>query len=249
MIGRQAGRLVAITGGSSGIGQAMVLRLAREGARVAVLDIGDTAETIELARREGGSVTGFKCDIGSWEQVSAAADAVRNQLGDPQILIHCAALQFLRAFDDVTPQEWHAMHQVNVDGCFYFVKSFLPAMRRAKWGRIVLVASSSFFAPPPGGMTLYISTKGALLGLVRGLAVEVGADGITVNALAPGLTRTRNAVANVPQQHFDDVVAHQALKRSGEPEDQAAAVSFMVSDDAAFMSGQTMLVDGGEGHV
>jgi NAD(P)-dependent dehydrogenase (short-subunit alcohol dehydrogenase family) len=246
---RHSGRLVAITGGSSGIGQAMVLRLARDGARVAILDVGDTTETVELVRREGGNASGFKCDIGSWDQVNATADAVRAQLGDPQILIHCAAMQFVRAFNDVSPQDWHAMHQVNVDGCFYFIKSFLPAMRKAKWGRIVMVASSSYFAPPPRGMTLYISTKGALLGFVRGLAGEVGADGITVNALAPGLTRTKHAIANVPQQHFDYVVAHQALKRSGEPADQAAAVSFMVSDDAAFMSGQTMLVDGGEGHV
>jgi NAD(P)-dependent dehydrogenase (short-subunit alcohol dehydrogenase family) len=84
---------------------------------------------------------------------------------------------------------------------------------------------------------------------VRGLAAEVGEFGITVNALAPGLTRTRKAIEGVPQAHFDAVRGRQAVKRSGEPEDQAAAVSFLVSDDAAFMSGQTMLVDGGEGHV
>jgi NAD(P)-dependent dehydrogenase (short-subunit alcohol dehydrogenase family) len=121
-------------------------------------------------------------------------------------------------------------------------------MRKAKWGRIVMVASSSYFAPH-SGLSHYIASKGALLGLVRGLATDLGNDGITVNALAPGLTRTRNAVANVPQAHFDYVVAHQAVKRSGEPEDQAAALSFLVSGDAAFMSGQTLLMDGGEGHV
>jgi NAD(P)-dependent dehydrogenase (short-subunit alcohol dehydrogenase family) len=251
MQGRHKGRLVAITGGSSGIGQAMVLRLVAEGARVAILDVGDCAETIALAHdiaKQPGSVAGFKCDIGSSENVAAAAAALQAQLGQPNILVHCAAMQFMKPFEQLTIEDWRAIHRVNVEGAFNVVQAFLPAMRAAQWGRIVLVASSSFFAPPPG-MTHYIATKGALLGFVRGLATEVGGQGITVNALAPGLTRTSNAIKGVPQQHFDFVVSRQAVKRSGEPEDQAAAVSFLVSDDAAFMSGQTLLVDGGEGHV
>ena len=88
-----------------------------------------------------------------------------------------------------------------------------------------------------------------MIGLVRGLATEVGAHGITVNAVAPGLTRTRNAVESVPQAHFDLVLSRQQLKRSGEPGDQAGVVSFLVSEDAAFITGQTLLVDGGESHV
>jgi NAD(P)-dependent dehydrogenase (short-subunit alcohol dehydrogenase family) len=215
----------------------------------------DGSETAALAAAEaaqagsGGSVVHFPCDISSWEKVNAAGDAVRAKLGNPGILVHCAAMQFMRTFEELTPAEFLAIHQVNVCGAFHFVKTFLPAMRAANWGRIVMIASSSYFAPPPRGMTHYISSKGALLGFVRGLATEVGGQGITVNALAPGLTRTKLAVKNVPQEHFDYVISHQAVKRSGEPEDQAAAVSFLVSEDAAFMSGQTMLVDGGEGHV
>jgi NAD(P)-dependent dehydrogenase (short-subunit alcohol dehydrogenase family) len=180
--------------------------------------------------------------------MSAFAAQVRAAVGDPLILIHCAAMQFMRPFDELTPAEWRATQTVNVDGGFHLVKAFLPALKAALWGRIVMVASSSFFAPPPR-MTHYISSKGALYGLVRGLAAEVGEFGITVNALAPGLTRTKKAVAGVPAAHFEFVMSRQAVKRSGEPEDQAGAMSFLVSDDAAFMSGQTLLVDGGEGHV
>jgi NAD(P)-dependent dehydrogenase (short-subunit alcohol dehydrogenase family) len=246
---RHAGKIMVITGGASGIGQAMVLRMVSEGARVAVIDIGDAGETIEQAKKLGGEVHGYKCDISNWDQMNAVADKIRADLGHPHILVHCAAYQMMAPFQELMLEDWYRTQQVNVNGGFHLVRAFLPALRAAKWGRIVMVASSSYFAPPQRGMSHYIASKGALMGFVRGLAGEVGGEGITVNALAPGLTRTQAAVTNVPQAHFDYVVAHQAVKRSGEPGDQAAALSFLVSDDAAFMSGQTLLMDGGEGHV
>lgn len=246
--GRHHNRLVVLTGGSSGIGQAIALRLASEGARIAVADIEDVAETVALAGDDGERISGVRCDIGNTEQVQAFADHVRSEHGDPGVFIHCAAMQFVKPFADLTIDEWRATQQINVDSGFLLAQEFLPAMISAQWGRIILIASSSFFTPP-AAMTHYIASKGALLGMVRGLASEVGPHGITVNAVAPGLTRTKNAVESIPQEHFDLVVSRQQLKRSGEPEDQAGAVSFLVSDDASFMTGQTLLVDGGEGHV
>jgi len=248
MPNKHAGRLVVITGAAGGIGQAIACRLASEGARIAIADLADGAETVEAVRRAGSEAAAFQLDISDWDQVSSFADAVQARFGAVSIAIHCAALQFMCPFEDLTSERWRATHDVNVLGGFHLAKAFLPGMKSARWGRIVMVASSSFFAPPPR-MTHYIASKGALLGLVRGLAAEVGEFGITVNALAPGLTRTRKAVEGVPQAHFDAVRARQAVARNGEPEDQAAAASFLVSVDAAFMSGQTLLVDGGEGHV
>jgi len=245
---RHAGRIMAITGGSNGIGRAMALRLAGEGAKVAVIDTADATETIALARAQGGEVTGYLCDVSDWSQVLTVARSIVADLGNPDILVHCAASQFMRPFSELQVDDFHKVQEVNVNGGFHLVKAFVEPMRAAKWGRIVMVSSSSFFAAPPN-LSHYIASKAALIGLVRGLAVELGGDGITVNALAPGLTRTDNAVATLPPAIFDHVVANQAVKRSGEPDDQAAALSFIVSDEAAFMTGQTMLVDGGEGHV
>ena len=156
--------------------------------------------------------------------------------------------QFLSPIEEVTYEQWQRTQAVNVDGLFHLTQASLPGMRQARWGRIIAVASSTFFVGARS-MTPYVTSKGAVIGFVHGLAAEVGADGITVNALAPGLTRTAATERDLPAEVFADVLARQAIGRTGEPQDQAAVVSFLASDDAAFMTGQTLLVDGGEGRT
>jgi (S)-1-phenylethanol dehydrogenase len=242
------GKVAVITGGSSGIGQAIALRLAREGARVAIADIADASETLALLRKSGTEGFAAPCDIAQPDQVATLLAKVRESMGPPQILVHSAAVQFVRPFDELSLEDWQRTQAVNQQSMFHLLKAVLPDMKRARWGRIVVIASSTFFVGAPA-MTHYVTSKGALIGLVHGLAGEVGPFGITVNAVAPGLTRTKKAVADLPEELFRHVASLQSIKRNGTPEDQAGVVSFLASTDAGFITGQTILVDGGQGRT
>jgi 3-oxoacyl-[acyl-carrier protein] reductase len=245
---RHAGKVAVVTGGSSGIGQAIVCRLAREGARVAIADVVDAEETLDLVRREGGNAFGARCDISDGAQVSEFMEHVGTRFGSPQILVHSAAVQFNCPFADVTFDAWRRTQAVNQDSMFHLLKAVLPAMKSAQWGRIVVIASSTFYINT-AGLSHYVTSKGALIGLVHGLAGEIGPFGVTINAVAPGLTRTKKAVADVPDAYFQHVATLQSIPRNGTAEDQAGVVSFVASDDAAFITGQTILADGGQGRT
>jgi 3-oxoacyl-[acyl-carrier protein] reductase len=245
---QHAGKVALVTGGSSGIGQAVARRLAREGAQVAIADIAEAQETLELVRQDGGAAFAERCDITDPAQVAALTKAICARGQAPHILVHSAALQFVRAFEDLSLDEWRRTQAVNQESMFHLLQSVLPGMKAAQWGRVIVIASSTFFVGA-AGMTHYVTSKGALIGLVHGIAAEVGPFGITVNAVAPGLTRTRKAVADLPETLFQHVAALQSIKRNGTPEDQAGVVSFLASQDASFITGQTILADGGQGRT
>jgi NAD(P)-dependent dehydrogenase (short-subunit alcohol dehydrogenase family) len=245
---RHAGRIALVTGGSSGIGQAIVQRLAADGARVAIADIADSSETLDSVRAAGGQASAAHCDISQGSDVARFAREVEQRYGNTDIVVHAAAYQFVRSFDDVSFEDWRKTQAVNQDAVFHLLKAVLPGMKAAHWGRIILIASSQFFI---GGQAMahYVTSKGALIGLAHGLAAELGPHGITINSVAPGLTRTKKAVADLPEAVFQQVASLQAIPRNGRPEDQAGAVSFLASEDAAFITGQTLLVDGGQGRT
>ena len=181
-------------------------------------------------------------------QVLDFIQEVGQRYASPQILVHSAAMQFNRPFAEVTFEEWRRTQAVNQDSMFHFLQATLPAMKAAGWGRVVVIASSTFYINT-SGLTHYVTSKGALIGLVHGLAGEIGAFGVTINAVAPGLTRTRKAVTDVPEAYFQHVTQLQSIPRNGTAEDQAGVVSFLVCDDAAFITGQTILADGGQGRT
>jgi NAD(P)-dependent dehydrogenase (short-subunit alcohol dehydrogenase family) len=243
---QHAGKVALVTGGSSGIGQAIACRLARDGAQVAIADVADGAETLEAIRQSGGEAFAARCDISNPENVADFMRAVGRHFGEsPRILVHSAAVQFHRPFDEISFDDWRRTQAVNQDSMFHLLKGVLPGMKAAAWGRIIVIASSTFYICT-SGMTHYVTSKGALIGLVHGLAGEVGSFGITINAVAPGLTRTPKALADVPEAYFQHVTKLQSIPRNGTEADQSGVVSFLASDDAAFITGQTILADGGQ---
>lgn len=239
-------KVAVVTGGGAGIGQAYARRLASLGHRVAVADVASTDETEKQVRDLGGEFYSRRCDVSSAADVAAFADGVRDRFGSVGILIHNAGIYPISFFDQLDWATWRRIMDVNLDSVFHLTKAFLPGMTSAGWGRIVVMASTTFHGGAPG-LSAYTASKGALIGFVRSLASEVGQHGVTVNAIAPSIVHTPGTAAG-PQAAlgiFDHAVQAQAIKRIGEPDDLAGAMAFLISDDAAFMTGQTLLVDGG----
>ncbi len=239
-------RVAVVTGGAGGIGQAYARRLAADGHAVVVADLADADETERLVREDGGQIVSRRCDVSSADSVRALAEDALERHGHVDVLVHNAGIYPIAPFEQTDWETWRRVMDVNLDSLFHLTKAFLPGMREAGWGRIVVMASTTFHDGTPG-LAAYTASKGGVIGFVRSLAAEVGEHGVTVNAIAPGIVRTPGTLAG-PQQElgiFDMLRQSQAIKRTQLPEDLVGALSFVASDDAAFMTGQTLVVDGG----
>jgi len=238
--------VAVVTGGAAGIGQAYARRLAQDGAKVVIGDIADASETVGLVGEAGSEALGVNCDVSSAEQVHALARAAFEAFGKVDILVHNAGIYPITMFADMSFEDWRKVLSVNLDSMYHVCHEFLPGMRDRHWGRVVCIASTTFHAGTPG-MSHYVASKGGLIGLLRSLAAEVGEDGVTVNALAPSLVRSKGTTEGPHDEMglFEMVAQAQAIKRTQVPEDLVGALSFLVSDDAGFITGQTLVVDGG----
>ncbi len=234
-------RVAVVTGGAQGIGAAIARELAADGHKVVVADINLEGATAVADEIDG---VAKKLDVSNPDQVEAFTAAVVYELGRIDILVNNAALVPFVPWAELDFAEWRRVMSVNLDGMFLVTKSITPVMAAAGYGRIVNIASNTFVAGTPN-FAHYVATKGGSIGFVRSLAGEIGKDGITINAVAPGLTETEGVLASPHNEGFAYVLPAQAFDRKGVPADIAPAVAFLASEKAGWITGQTLVVDGG----
>lgn len=242
------GRTAVVTGGGSGIGEAISRRLAADGALVAILDLdGAAAAAVAAAIEEdGGKAIGLAADVADRAAVDAAVAEARARLGRPTILVNNAGMTRPSPFLEITTEMWETSLAVNLTGAFFCCQAVLPDMLAEGWGRVVNISSSSVHSGTPR-MGSYVAAKSGILGLTKVLALEFGPRGITVNTIPPGFIDTpmlraqeRGGLMNVEQQ-----TARTPVGRIGRAEDVAAACAFLVSDEAGYITGQVFGVNGG----
>ena len=241
----------SLPGGAGGIGRATCIRLARDGAAISIwdVDVAGARETARLIDEDGGRTAAYETDVASAGSISSALARTHEELGPVTILVNNAALTGSSKFEDLTEQAWDRMIEVDLKGPFLCIKATLPDMLAAQWGRIVNITSSSVQMGNPF-QSHYIAVKGGLLALTRSLASEFAGRGITVNNIPPGFIDTPTLRRNKAEHaggitSFEDSVARFPMKRAGTPENIAAACAYLVSDDAAYVTGHTLSVNGG----
>jgi len=234
------GRVALVTGAAQGIGQAIALALAERGAKVIATDLNPPQETV---RKIGSTGCALALDVTQEEHWRSIAARARD-VGEVDIVVNNAGYFPNRPIDELDLATWRKTMATNLDSHFLSVKCFLPEMRKKKWGRFVGISSNMVGLAIPG-MSHYIATKMGIIGFMRGLANDVANDGITANSVLPGLTSTQ-AIAPQSEEQKRATWEQQAIKRLGNAEDVTGAVLFLASDDAAFITGQAIVVDGGQ---
>jgi NAD(P)-dependent dehydrogenase (short-subunit alcohol dehydrogenase family) len=239
------GKVAIVTGGARGLGRLFCEGFAREKAKVISADLLGSEETVESVRALGSEGEYVQIDITSRADTEKMAKFAMDKFGRIDILVNNAALYYgvqRKAFNEISDQEWDKMMAVNIKGTWLATVAVFPFMKEAGKGKIVNLASEVFFTGSQG-FVHYVATKGAVVGLTRALAIELGQHNICVNAVAPGFTDTEASRTIADTTKYD--TSKTPLKRIGMPEDIVGATIFLSSDASDFITGQTILVDGG----
>jgi NAD(P)-dependent dehydrogenase (short-subunit alcohol dehydrogenase family) len=244
-LSRLAGRTALVTGGAAGLGKAAAIRLAREGAAVEILDLKDAFAVCDEIRAAGGAANSFVCDCADEEQIARAVAETEKRHDRVDILVNNAGILTARKpWLSLTKEEVERYVHVNYVGYFLVTKAFFPLIKKSAVPRIIMVASRTYFLANPGQLA-YVASKGAVMGMTRVLAKELGDDGIPVNAVMPGMVATPGTMEHSQEEAFNRVMGNQAIKKRVMPEHLAGVIAFLASDDGELISGQTIICDGG----
>ncbi|HET7266237.1 MAG TPA: 3-oxoacyl-ACP reductase family protein [bacterium] len=246
------GQTALVTGGSRGLGRAIAVRLARDGAAVCVnyRSREDEAEAVSgEIRGAGGRAIAVRADVGDAGQVQAMVDRAAAELGPVSILVNNAGVSVHATLETFDPARFEQMRRTNVDGVVHATRAVAPAMKQRRYGRIINISSVAGNGTARTGLTFYAMTKAAVSVLTRRLAMELGPHGITVNAVAPGFIMTDMVREHRSEQQLRDLVGNLAglamVGRVGAPEDVANAVAFLAAPESSFVTAQILTVDGG----
>jgi NAD(P)-dependent dehydrogenase (short-subunit alcohol dehydrogenase family) len=246
---RVEGRVCIVTGAAQGIGATYAKSLAGEGAKVVVSDIDDTSAVADEIRASGGDALALRSDVADWDSCQEMVAKTVEAFGRLDVLINNAAIfgKLERAsIDEISPELFDRVMKVNVGGTFLCTKAAVPVMREQRYGKIVNISTSRIFAGLPFYLH-YDASKGAVFGMTRAMAKELGDDGIRVNAIAPGSTMSENVKARTDWRDGGPAakLAGRSLKRLQEPDDLIGACIFFASAESDFVTGQTLVIDGG----
>jgi 3-oxoacyl-[acyl-carrier protein] reductase len=241
------GRVAVVTGGANGVGEGIAAVLAQEGADVAVadLDLAAATDTVQRLQQAGGTALAVAADVADRASVDAMVAGVLERYGRLDIMAANAGIYPTMALEDMSDGDWDQVMGINVKGAVHAIQACIPAMRRQHYGRIVL--TSSITGPIVGAPKLshYAASKAALLGLMRSAALEFKRDGVTVNAVQPGNVRTAGIEA-FGEEFIVEMVKSIPLGRLAEPEEVGWAVRYLASEEAGYVTGQTIVIDGGQ---
>ena len=252
------GKVAVVTGACSGLGRAIAVRFAKEGACIVVVDVNAASiePTVSELRTLGGDAIGFCVDVTRRDELASLMDTVIAQRGRIDVLVNNAGITRYRPFQTMSDEDWDIVLALDLKAVFFCAQAVAPHMIRQGYGKIINMSSShgtgatpGFTAGSPGGSSAYASAKAAVIQLTKTLARELGPHGINVNCVAPGFFLTPiHSTTRTPEQieeHIKNRIETTVLKRTGRPEELAAAVLFLASDESSFICGHTLLVDGG----
>jgi 3-oxoacyl-[acyl-carrier protein] reductase len=245
-VNRLDDRVAIVTGAARGLGRAIALKLADEGAKLLLVDVLGLEETTKLVQAKGARVTSAKVDVSIEQDTLEMADLALKEFGRIDILVNNAAIGFhtRKPFFEVSNEEWDRVMAVNVKGIWLCIKAVFPQMKKQGKGKIINIASQTFFTGSHG-VVQYVTSKGGVIGLTRAIAREVGDYGIYVNAATVGFLADEAGLGLIGGDAKNYDVKPNCIKRVGMPEDVVGTVAFLASDESDFITGQIILVDGG----